>query len=337
MLGAQITAYRQPFRVGPCPLPSPGAGEVLLEVRASGLCSTDLHLRDGRQDLGRLPRILGHESAGRIAALGEGVGGWQTGQRALALIDVTCGRCRHCLAGDTQRCPRLQRLGFERDGGHAEWMVAPARNLIVLPDGLRDEDACILPDATGCMYHSLVSQGGVGPNQKVLILGAGGLGMHGIQIARLAGAEVIATSRREPRLREAARLGAIAVNPERESLAEVVRELTAGEGLDLVADCVGTQASVAQGFELLRPGGRLLVIAYQDREFAVPSLPLFAREKQIIGCRGTNHREMVEVVELVGRGRLASVIGATFPLAEFQRAVDALEQGSVVGRIVITR
>jgi propanol-preferring alcohol dehydrogenase len=229
------------------------------------------------------------------------------------------------------------RLGFERDGGHAELEVVPAQNLIALPEGLRYEDACILPDATGCMFHSLVSQGGIGPNQKVLILGAGGLGIHGIQIARLAGAEVIATSRKDHRLREAERLGAIAVNPEKQNLKEVVRTLTMGEGLDLIADCVGTQESVAHALELLRPGGKLLVVAYLDREFSVPSLPLFSSEKQIIGCRGTNRRELMEVVELVSRGRLTSVIGASFPLKEFHHAVEALEEGSVVGRVVITR
>ncbi len=335
MLGVQITAYDQPFWLGQCPAPAPSRGEVLVEVKASGLCGTDLHLRDGRQDLGRLPRIPGHESAGRIAALGEGVTGWRTGQRVLVVIDVTCHTCRHCLAGETQRCRHLVRIGFERDGGHAELVAVPAANLIELPASLSEVDACILPDATGCMYHTLVSQGGVGPNQKVLILGAGGLGVHGVQIARLAGAEVIATSRREHRRREAARFGAVAVDPEAEDLAGAVRELTGGEGVDLVADCVGTRASVAQGLELLRPGGRLLVVAYQDREFSIPSLPLFAAEKQVIGCRGCNRRELTEVVGLVGRGRLTSVIGATWPLPEFQQAVTALEQGAVAGRIVI--
>ncbi len=337
MLAAQIAAYGAPFHVGRCAIPAPGPGEVLVEVRASGLCSTDLHLRDGRQNLGQLPRIPGHESAGRIAAVGPEVPGWQAGQRVLVTVDVTCQACRHCVTGNTQLCRGLRRLGFELDGGHAEFMVVPAQNLIVLPEGLSYENACILPDATGCMYHSLVSQGRVGPNQKVLILGAGGLGVHGIQIARLAGAEVIATSRKAHRLQEAARLGAIAVNPDLQDLARIVQELTAGEGLDLVADCVGTRQSVAQGLELLRPGGILLVIAYQDQDFNVPSLPLFFTEKQIIGCRGTNRKELIEVVELVSRGRLSSIIGATYPLQDFQSAVTALEEGSVVGRIVITR
>jgi len=337
MLGVQIVGYGKPFRIGSCPTPTPARGDVCVAVKASGLCGTDLHLRDGRQDLGSLPRIPGHESAGEIIEIGEGVTGWSLGQRVLVTIDVTCGRCVDCLAGQTQRCRLLHRLGFERDGGHAEVEVVPAQNLILLPADTRYEDACILPDATGCMYHSLVTQGAIGPNQHVLILGAGGLGIHGIQIARLAGAEVIATSRREHRLREASRYGALAINPEKQDLSEVVRAQTAGEGLDIVADCVGTVESVAAGLGLLRPGGKLLVIAYQDREFHVPSLPLFSREKQIIGCRGTNKRELRDVLDLVSRGRLTSVIGATFPLRDFDKAVEALEKGAVTGRTVVTR
>jgi len=337
MQAVQIVEYHQPFRLSRCGIPKPERGEVLVEVKASGLCSTDLHLLDGRQKLGKLPRIPGHESAGVVVELGPGVTGWRTGQRVVVVIDVTCGRCRDCLTGQTQRCVDLQRLGFERDGGHAEYMSVPVQNLIELPESLSFKDACILPDATACMYHSLVTQGKVGPNQKVLILGSGGLGVHGIQIARLAGAEVAATSRRAHRLKEAARLGAVPINPEKQDLFEAIREFTGGEGLDLVADCIGTQQSVSQGFSLLRPGGKLLVIAYLDQHFEFPSLPLFSKEKEIIGCRGTNRLELSEVVELVGRGRLQSIIGATFPLSEFIQATVALQRGEAVGRIVITR
>jgi propanol-preferring alcohol dehydrogenase len=182
-----------------CPIPRPGPGEVLVRVRASGLCGTDLHLLSGRQPLGELPRILGHELAGEVAELGHGVAGWQVGDRVTAAIDVTCGRCRHCRTGETQRCTAMQRIRFERDGGHAEYVTLPAANLVALPADLSYEGAAILPDAVACMYHSLIHQGGLGAGQRVLILGVGGLGIHGVQIARLSGAQVLATSRRPER------------------------------------------------------------------------------------------------------------------------------------------
>ena len=319
------------------PIPRPGPGEVLVRVRASGLCGTDLHLCSGRMPLGDLPRIVGHETAGEIVAFGSATEGWAVGDRVVVAIDVVCGRCRHCLGGQTQRCTDMQRIGFERDGGHAEYVAVPAGNLIRLPESLGYEAAAILPDAVACMYHSLICQGRVRPGQTVLILGAGGLGIHGVQVARLAGASVIATSRRTERLRLAAHYGAVAVNPTTEVLADVVMTHTRGEGVDVVADNIGTRASVREALNLLRPGGKLLLVAYLDETLEVPTIPLFKPEREIIGCRGASRQDLVDVVQLTAAGRLEPVIGARFPLAEAEKAVARLESGHVVGRIVLTQ
>ncbi len=337
MLAAVVAGYGGKLEVTDRPVPRPVAGEVLVRVRASGLCSTDLHLLSGRMNLGDLPRILGHETAGVIAELGEGVTGWKVGDRVTIAVDVVCGKCRHCLTGQTQRCTAMQRIGFERDGGHAEYVAVPAANVIGLPPTLSYDAAAILPDAVACMYHTLVGQGKVDIGQKVLILGVGGLGIHGVQIARLAGAEVIATSRQPQRLEMAARYGAIPLNPATESLRDGVEELTRGEGVDLVVDNVGTRASVREGLNLLRPGGKLLVVAYLDETFEVPSLPLFKKEQEIIGCRGSSRQDLEEVVRLAGSGRLKPVIGAHYPLQQIGAAIERLQKGDLVGRIVLTR
>jgi 2-desacetyl-2-hydroxyethyl bacteriochlorophyllide A dehydrogenase len=337
MLAVVVARYGGTLELMDRPVPRPGAGEVLVRVRASGLCGTDLHLLSGRMPLGNLPRILGHESAGEIVEVGEGVTGWNAGDRVTIAVDVVCGRCRHCLNGQTQRCPSMQRIGFERDGGHAEYVAVPAANLIGLPPALAYDAAAILPDAVACMYHSLVGQGNVGIGQKVLILGVGGLGIHGVQIARLAGAEVIATSRRPERLKIAEEYGAIPLNTETESLRDGVHDLTRGEGMDLVVDNIGTRASVREGLSLLRPGGKLLVVAYLDDTFEVPSIPLFKTELEIIGCRGSSRQDLEEVVRLAGSGKLTPVIGAYYPLDQIGPAVERLERGDLVGRIVLTR
>jgi 2-desacetyl-2-hydroxyethyl bacteriochlorophyllide A dehydrogenase len=337
MRAVVVARYGTRLEVMDRPIPHPGPGEVLIHVRASGLCSTDLHLLSGRMPLGELPRILGHEIAGEVAALGEGAAGLRVGERVTVAVDVVCGSCRHCRTGNTQRCTSLRRIGFERDGGHAEYVAVPAANAIPLPAALHDEAAAILPDAVACMYHSLVCQGRVGVGQRVLILGVGGLGIHGVQIARLAGAEVLATSRRAERLRLAEQYGAIPVNPEARPLAEAVRDWTGGEGADVVADNIGTRASVREGLELLRPGGKLLVLAYLDEAFEVPSIPFFKAEREIIGCRGSSRQDLVEVVRLAGAGRLVPVIGARYPLEQIGAAAERLESGELVGRIVLTR
>ena len=319
------------------PVPCPGPGEVLVRVHASGLCSTDLHLLSGRQPLGQLPRILGHELAGEVVELGHGVAGWQVGDRVTAAIDITCGRCRHCRTGETQRCTAMQRIGFERDGGHADYVNLPAGNLVALPAELSYEGAAILPDAVACMYHSLIHQGGLRMGQRLVILGVGGLGIHGVQIARLSGAQVLATSRRHERLALAEKYGAKGVNPTSQSLEEAVAEFTCGEGVDLVVDNIGTRTSVSQGLSLLRPGGKFLVVAYLDETFEIPSVPLFKMEQQIIGCRGSTKQDLIDVVRLVRLGQLTPVVGAYYSLEQIREATARLESGDLVGRIVLTR
>ena len=337
MRAVAVSQYGTQLTLIETSVPTPKPDEVTIQVPASGLCSTDLHLLSGMQSLGNLPRILGHEIAGAIVALGTNVRDWQIGNRVVVAIDVSCGKCLHCHTGQTQRCPHKTRIGFERDGGHADYVVVPADNLILLPDNISYEDASILPDAMACMYHCLVTQGQLRVNQKLVILGIGGLGIHGVQIARLAGVEVVATSRRAHRLLAAREFGALAVNPNQEDLAKIVYDFTGGSGADVVADCIGTTASIQEGLSLLRPGGKLLAIAYIDEVFQIPSIPLFSVEKEIIGCRGSTKQELIEVVNLVSQGKLKSVVGAKYPLSQIQQAVTLLEAGDVLGRIVLTR
>ena len=337
MRAVVVAAYGGPLQSMWRPIPRPAAGEVLIKVRASGLCSTDVHLLGGRQPLGELPRIVGHELAGEIVELGQGVNGWRTGDRITAAIDVTCGRCRYCLSGHTQLCPSMKRIGFERDGGHAEYVAVPAANLVAVPPEVPFAAAAILPDAVACMYHSLIHQAGLGIGQKVLILGVGGLGIHGVQLARIAGASVLATSRRPARLEAAESYGAACVNTERESLEAAVTTFTDGEGVDVVVDNIGTRDSVRRGLSVLRPGGKFLVVAYVDALFEVPSMRLFKTEQQLIGCRGSTKQDLIDVVRLVQTGQLTPVLGASYPLDRIGDAVARLEAGDLVGRVWLER
>ena len=337
MRAVVVARYGSRLEVAERPVPRPGPGEVLIRVRASGLCSTDLHLLSGRMPLCELPRILGHESSGDIVELGEGVDGWKAGDRVTVALDVVCGTCRHCLTGETQRCASVQRIGFERDGGHAEYVSVPATNVIRLPPTVDYDAAAVLPDAVACMYHSLICRGKVGIGQKVLILGVGGIGIHGVQIARLAGAGVMATSRRKERLKIGEQYGAIPLNTATQSLKDAVKKWTRGEGVDIVLDSIGTRPSVQEGLSLLCPGGKFLAVAYLDEAFEVPSIPLFKTEQEIIGCRGSSKQDLVEVVRLTASGKLTPVIGAYYPLEQIEAAVNRLERGDLVGRIVLTR
>ena len=337
MRAVVIASYGGSLQATRRPIPRPGPGEVLIRVRASGLCSTDLHLLSGRQPLGDLPRIVGHELAGDVVELGNGVAHWRQGDRVTAAIDVICGSCRHCLAGETQLCRSMKRIGFERDGGHADYVAVPEANLVALHAEISYEAAAILPDAVACMYHSLIHQGGVGIGQRILILGVGGLGIHGVQIAKCVGAEVLATSRQQQRVALAEQYGAVGINTAHESLEAAVARFTDGEGVDVVVDNIGNRASVRQGLTMLRPGGKFLVVAYLDEMFEVPSMPLFKTEQQIIGCRGSTKQDLIDVVRLVRAGQVTPVLGASYALDQIQEAAARLESGNLVGRIWLTR
>ena len=337
MQAVAVTAYGEKLKVINARIPQPAANEVLVHVRASGLCSTDTHLLTGRQPLGKLPRILGHEFAGEIVERGSSVFGWQVGDRVTAAIDVVCGACQHCRTGQTQRCTSMERIGFERDGGHCDYVTVPVRNLVRFSERLSFEQAAILPDAVACTYHSLMGQGKLTLGQTVVILGVGGLGIHGVQIAVHAGARVIATSRRPDRLAVAEKYGAIPVNPNQQSLEEMVHEITSGQGADLVMDNIGNNASLAQGLNIMRPGGKFLVVAYLEEYFKVASLPLFSKEFELIGCRGSTLQDLVDVVRLVEEGVIHPVIGEYFDLQEIEKAVHCLENSQMIGRIVLTR
>ena len=337
MRAVVIASYGGSLQATRRPVPRPGPGEVLIRVRASGLCSTDLHLLSGRQPLGDLPRIVGHELAGDVVELGNGVAHWRQGDRVTAAIDVTCGRCRHCLAGETQLCRSMKRIGFERDGGHADYVAVPEANLVALHAEISYEAAAILPDAVACMYHSLIHQGGVGNGQRILILGVGGLGIHGVQIAKSVGAAVLATSRQPQRVALAEQYGAVGINTAHESLEAAVARFTDGEGVDVVVDNIGNRASVRQGLAVLRPGGKFLVVAYLDETFEVPAMPLFKTEQQIIGCRGSTKQDLIDVVRMVRTGQVTPVLGASYALDQIQEAAARLESGDLVGRIWLTR
>ena len=337
MRAVVIASYGGSLQATRRPVPRPGPGEVLIRVRASGLCSTDLHLLSGRQPLGDLPRIVGHELAGDVVELGNGVAHWRQGDRVTAAIDVTCGRCRHCLAGETQLCRSMKRIGFERDGGHADYVAVPEANLVALHAEISYEAAAILPDAVACMYHSLIHQGGVGNGQRILILGVGGLGIHGVQIAKSVGAAVLATSRQQQRVALAEQYGAVGINTAHESLEAAVARFADGEGVDVVVDNIGNRASVRQGLAALRPGGKFLVVAYLDETFEVPAMPLFKTEQQIIGCRGSTKQDLIDVVRMVRTGQVTPVLGASYALDQIQEAAARLESGDLVGRIWLTR
>jgi len=285
--------------------PALAADEVLLQVDAAGVCGTDRHIVAG--ELGVKPgTVLGHEIAGTIVELGFRVEGWQTGERVASFGQVTCGACPACLAGASNRCRHPAVLGMARQGGFAEQIALPPSCLLRLPDSVPSPVGAIASDAIATPLHALWSVGGLRAGETVVVIGAGGLGLHAIQLARLAGAAcVVAVDPFEPARKAALAAGADAVlDPGAED--DPVRALRRlARGTTLALECVGRAETVELGLAALSPGGRLVVVGVgSDR----PRLPALARfigtELSVLGSFGSTPAEIQTVLDLIERGRL---------------------------------
>jgi propanol-preferring alcohol dehydrogenase len=325
-----------PLRLEIVPQPEPGPGEVLVKVTAAGICHTELHFLSGLLNLGINPVTLGHEVVGKVEKVGEGVTHPRVGERVIVYYYVGCGRCGHCLVGDENLCDALQaEYGFVTDGGFAEFVKVPSRNAIALPDGLSDEAAAPIGcGVTTAVHASALARLGMG--DVVLVYGVGAVSYGLIQLAVLAGAEVIAVSRTTAKLAKAKQLGAAhTIGATEGKVAERVRELTHGHGADVVFELVATKDSMAACTAAIAKRGRLVFIGYSEDSYTVHPIQLVITEASVMGSVGNTLGELVRAVDLVASGRVQTVVDRVLPLAEFQQGIDALAKGELIGRVVL--
>ena len=336
MKAAVLRQFGQPLQIEEKPIPVPGPGEVLVKVCASGLCVSDLHIQDGIIGTVRLPYTPGHEMAGVVAEVGPGVTRVRPGDRVVAAIDITCGSCKYCLSGRTNLCKNLVRIGFERDGSHEEYCVIPADNAFVVADTVPFDQMTSITDAVGCMYNAIKNRARVQPGDRVLILGTGGLGMNAIQIAKLFGAEVYATSRQQEKLDLSLQMGADAViNTKEQDLRTEILRLTGGELCDVIIDNIGIRHSINDSLGLVCAGGRVIVAGYNDPYFEADYQDVMKFEKEILGIRGMTRQDLVEVIRLVETGKIVPFIYKTLPFERINEGLNMLRTGGAKGRVVL--
>jgi propanol-preferring alcohol dehydrogenase len=325
-----------PLRLEVVPQPDPGPGEILVKVTAAGICHTELHFLSGLLNLGINPVTLGHEVVGKVEKVGEGVLHPRVGERVIVYYYVGCGRCGHCLVGDENLCDALQaEYGFVTDGGFAEFVKVPARNAIALPDGLSDEAAAPIGcGVTTAVHASALARLGMG--DVVLVYGVGAVSYGLIQLAALAGAEVIAVSRTTAKLVKAKQLGAAhTIGATEGKVAERVREVTHGHGADVIFELVATKESMAACTQAIAKRGRLVFIGYSEDSYTVHPIQLVITEASVMGSVGNTLAELVRAVDLVASGKVQTVVDRVLPLADFQRGIDALAKGELIGRVVL--
>lgn len=336
MKAAVLKEYFHDHVIEEIPIPKPGYKEVLVKVMASALCASDMHIQDGKLPTVRLPFVPGHEMAGIVYELGEGCEMVALGDHVVSRLDIPCGTCRFCKMGRTNICRSLIRLGFERNGSLEQFCAVPEENLIVIKEDLPFEQAAVIPDAIACMYHTIKNIGKVRAGDKICIMGIGGLGLHGVQIAKYFGADVISTSRKDEKLALAQALGSeFVVNTAKENLIEAVRDITDGEMCDVVFDNIGIQDSIADACRICRPGGTVVVVGFVDTEFVAPFEDMAMNEKRIVGARASTKQDLREAVRLVERGIVKPCIHEIFPLDRLKDAMDVLREGEAMGRCII--
>ena len=338
MKAAVFHAGGKPLAISDVPAPAPRAGEVVIRVAACGLCHTDLHYLDhGVPTFKSPPIILGHEAAGTVAQLGPGVTGFAEGERVLAPSVWACGRCRFCRAGRENLCIDLVMPGNHTDGAFAEFLAVPAKELVRLPANIPLERACVIADAVSTPYHAVKHRGRVRVGDTVAVVGCGGVGLNVVQCAAVAGASVIAVDVSDARLALAKQLGARhAINPgTTERVDKEVRKLTDG-GVDVAFEVVGVPKTVDLAFNLLRKGGRLVVIGFAHDPAPINVGKLMFYELELVGSLGCGAGEYPEIVALVESGRLTlePIVSGTVPLERINEGLDRLRRGEGVRWVV---
>jgi NADPH:quinone reductase-like Zn-dependent oxidoreductase len=320
------------------PKPAAGPDDVLVRVRACALNHLDIWIRRGLPGISvPLPHILGSDIAGEIAEAGKEVSGITAGEKVVLSPGICCGHCEQCAAGKDSQCREYTLFGYMVPGGYAEYVKAPAVNVIPAPPNLSYEEAAAIPLVFVTAWHMLITRAALKPAEEVLVLGAGsGVGSAAIQIAKAAGARVIATAGTDEKLAKAKELGADdTILHSKHDIAAEVRRLTNRRGVDIVFEHVG-EATWEKSIRSLAVGGRLVTCgATTGFEGKVDIRYLFSRQISILGSYMGSKAELLSVMDLVRRHAVNPVLDRIFPLAEAAEAHRRLENREQFGKIVL--
>lgn len=340
MKAVQLIKIGRPLEMREVPTPAPGVSDVLVRVKAAGICHSDVHYRHGTSSVGALPQTLGHEIAGVVENVGAGVKGFKPGDRVGVHYLVTCGQCHWCSTGNEQFCVQGQMLGKHRDGGYAEHIAVLARNLVALPEEIPFEQGAIMMCSSSTSFHAL-RKARLQPGESVAIFGCGGLGMSAIQLARAFGAlSVYAVDVSVDKLNMAEHYGAIPVNACKVDPVREINRLTGGRGVDVALELIGLPQTMRQAVQSLGVMGRAALAGITQKNLEIHSYSeLIGKEAEVIGCSDHLMQEFPLLIEYVRRGTLdlSRVVAHTIPLdaAAINETLDALEQFSGDVRTVI--
>jgi propanol-preferring alcohol dehydrogenase len=321
-------------------VPQVGARDVLVLVKAAGICHSDAHYRAGRSPVYPLPLTLGHEVAGVVHQAGEEATKFRPGDRVCLHYMTTCGNCIYCSQGIEQFCTTGRMIGKHRDGGYAEFCCVPERSVFALPGEITFEHGAVLMCSSATSFHAL-HKARLSPGESVAVFGLGGLGMAAVQLARAMGAlDIFAVDIKPTKLETARRFGATPVDAGNEDPVDQLRRLTSGRGVDVALELIGLPLTMRQAVQSLAVQGRAAIAGITDQSFEVaPYAELLNREAEIIGVSDHLAQELPQLIELARRGTLdlSDVVTGTVPLeaGSINAVLDSLEQFSDAVRVVI--
>jgi 2-desacetyl-2-hydroxyethyl bacteriochlorophyllide A dehydrogenase len=311
----QITALGHPVEQVRIPIPAVGSYDVLVRVGAAGICHSDEHYRSGSAPPGHLPITPGHEVAGTIESVGEGVKPSRVGERVALHYLITCGRCVACSRGDEQFCKEATMIGKYVDGGWAEYVSVPSRNAVALPDTVDLPSGAVMMCSSATSYHAL-KKARVSSGERVAVFGLGGLGQSAVQLALVMGAaEVFAVDINPERLARAASYGAVPVDAAKEDPVAQIREATHGDGVDAALELIGLRLTIEQAAACLAPKGRAAIAGICPEPISIDTYhALVGREAELIGVSDHLLSELYELMDLCDRLRFDQIITDTIPL-----------------------
>ena len=331
----------RPLELHEVPLPTIGERDVLVRVRAAGICHSDAHYRAGRSPVRPLPLTLGHEIAGVVEQVGEQVRTVKPGDRVCLHYLLACGDCHYCSMGNEQFCVQGSMLGHYANGGYAEYIAVPERNAVHLPDEVPFQHGAILMCSSSTSFHAL-RKSRLRAGETVAVFGVGGLGMSAIQLARAFGAlDVYAVDINTDKLKLAEKHGAVPVNARSSDPVAEIRRLTHGKGVDVALELIGLAQTMRQAVQSLAVMGRAVLAGISDKPLEIDTYwELLGKEAEVIGTNDHLLQELPLLIEMARRKvlDLSEVVTRTVPLdaQAINQALDDLEQFSGDVRTVIT-
>lgn len=328
---AELPGVDQPLRISQRPIPEPARGEVRVHIEACGVCGSDHFLRSGGfGPTVNYPIVPGHEAAGRVDALGDGVDGLAVGDQVAVYYITTPQGDPWAAAGRPNISPRVTRMGVDVDGAFAEYVIRPVEALVRPRGPVPPEVLAVLTDAVSTPLHGLKRIARLEAGETLVVVGIGGLGSSAVQLGRVMGARVIAVTRSEARRRLASELGADeTVDASSDDAVAMVRELAGGFGADVVLQCAGSARADEQAIAMGGPGGRVVLIGAALEPFSVRAAEIFWRELAVLGSRGFVPDDIADAIDLYLEGAIGvdHLIRQVRPLEEADEALEDLVAG----------